>query len=164
MYYFGLSTAYTLKMRLYRITSPAYASDLQATGCLYTNGRWHYKGTRVLYTSEHISLAKLEVLANSIVIPKNQVLVTIDIPKITFVKEISAIELPINWWEFPYPNYLAEITETWINEGLFWAMKVPSAQSASEYNYLLNPLHAQHITAKIINIENIHFDKRLKQE
>jgi len=149
-------------MQLYRITSPIYANDLQGTGCLYTSGRWHYKGTRILYTSEHISLSKLEILANTPVIPKNQVLVTIEIPEKASIKELPATELPANWWQFPYPNLLADFTESWIKEGLFWIMKVPSAQSLTEYNYLLNPLHAQHALAKVKSIEAIHFDKRLK--
>ena len=149
-------------MQLYRITSPTYANDIQGTGCLYASGRWHYKGTRILYTSEYISLAKLEILANTPVIPKNQVLVTIEIPETALIKEITSNELPSGWWQFPYPNILADFTESWIKEGIYWIMKVPSAQSLTEWNYLLNPLHAQHALAKVINIEPIHFDKRLK--
>jgi len=149
-------------MRLYRITSATFARDLQGTGCLYTSGRWHYKGTRVLYTSEYISLAKLELLANSPVIPKNQVLVTIEIPDKATIKEMLAEKLPANWWQFPYPNLLADYTESWIKEDKYWIMKVPSAQSITEHNYLLNPLHGQHSLAKVVNVEDIHFDKRLK--
>ena len=149
-------------MLLYRITNPIYANDLQGTGCLYTSGRWHYKGTRILYTSEHISLSKLEILANTPVIPKNQVLVTLEVPEKASIKDLSAAELPVNWWQFPYPNVLADFTESWIKEDAFWIMKVPSAHSLTEFNYLLNPLHAQHALAKVISVEAIHFDKRLK--
>ncbi|NIJ55708.1 RES family NAD+ phosphorylase [Dyadobacter arcticus] len=149
-------------MRLYRIASPVYANDLSGIGCLYTSGRWHFKGTRILYTSEHISLSKLEILANSPVIPKNQVLVTIEIPDTAEVKEIISAELPDNWWDFPFSNALADITETWIIEGAYWILKVPSAQSSDEYNYLLNPSHQEHRAARIIKVEPIHFDKRLK--
>ena len=149
-------------MLLYRITSPSYANDLQGTGCLYTNGRWHYKGTRILYTSEHISLAKLELLANSSVIPKNQVLVTIKIPENVLINDLSSQQLPDYWYQFPYPTVLADLTELWIKEGKFWIMKVPSAQSLTEHNYLFNPLHLQHSLATVANVEAIHFDKRLK--
>lgn len=149
-------------MYLYSITNPAYANDPQGTGCIYTGGRWHYKGTRILYTSEHISLAKLEILANSSVIPRNQVLVTIQIPENADIREIAVTDLPDNWWHFPYPGALAQITESWVDEGLYWIMKVPSAQSVTEYNYLLNPLHPDHVSAKVIKIEDIRFDKRLK--
>jgi RES domain-containing protein len=149
-------------MRLYRIASAIYANDLSGTGCLYANGRWHFKGTRVLYTSEHISLAKLEVLANSPVIPKNQVLITIEIPDTASMTQVISSQLPTNWWEFPYSSSLATITEAWVQEGAYWIMKVPSAQSHEEYNYLLNPLHSEHPAARIVKVEPIHFDKRLK--
>ncbi|TLU98908.1 RES family NAD+ phosphorylase [Dyadobacter luticola] len=149
-------------MRLYRITSPAYANDLSGTGCMYTSGRWHFKGTRVLYTSEHISLSKLEILANSPIIPKNQVLVTIDIPDTATITHVLAAQLPANWWEFPYSTSLATISEAWIQEGKYWIMRVPSAQSFAEYNYLLNPLHPEHASARIVKVEPVHFDKRLK--
>jgi len=149
-------------MRLYRITSPAYASDLHGTGCMYTGGRWHYKGTRILYTSEHISLAKLEILANSSAIPRNQVLVTIEIPEGAVIRELAVEDLPDNWWHFPYPGALAQLTESWVDEKQHWVIKVPSAQSVTEYNYLLNPLHPDHVSAKVTNIEDIRFDKRLK--
>ncbi|MCF2486723.1 RES family NAD+ phosphorylase [Dyadobacter sp. CY347] len=149
-------------MLVFRITSRAYANDLQGTGCLYSGGRWHYKGTQILYTSEHVSLSKLEILANSSFIPKNQVLVTIEIPDNASILDIGQELLPDNWWHFPYPDALANLTEQWIDEGKFWIMKVPSAHSSKEFNYLFNPAHSDHMLAKIIRIEEMYFDKRLK--
>ncbi|HEV7349533.1 RES family NAD+ phosphorylase [Telluribacter sp.] len=149
-------------MQLYRITKSTYAHDLMATGCLFGNGRWHRRGTRVLYTSEHVSLAKLEVLANSVILPKNQVLVTIEIPDNATRKELKAEKLPKGWWSFPYPDFLANFTEQWIREGTNWVLKVPSAQSVNEFNYLLNPLHPEHHFAKVLKVEAIQFDQRLK--
>lgn len=149
-------------MLVFRITSRTYATDLQGTGCLYAAGRWHYKGTQILYTSEHVSLSKLEILANSSFIPKNQALVTIDLPDDASILEMEREKLPENWWQFPYPNTLADFTEQWIGQGQFWIMKVPSAHSFTEFSYLLNPLHPDHKLARIIRVEDIHFDKRLK--
>ena len=149
-------------MLLFRITSRTYANDLQGTGCLYSAGRWHYQGTQIVYTSEHVSLAKLEILANSSFIPRNQALVTIEILSNASILETHPDELPENWWQFPYPDSLAERTEQWVKEGKFWIMKVPSAHSFTEFNYLLNPFHPEHSSAKNIDVEDIHFDKRLK--
>ena len=149
-------------MLVFRITSKPYATDLLGTGCLYAGGRWHYKGTQILYTSEHVSLCKLEILANSPVIPKNQALVTIEIPDDASVLTFEQQALPDNWWQFPYPDTLASLTEQWIEQGKFWIMKVPSAHSFTEFNYLLNPMHPDHRMAEIIRVEDIHFDKRLK--
>ncbi|MCF0064056.1 RES family NAD+ phosphorylase [Dyadobacter chenwenxiniae] len=149
-------------MLVFRIASRAYASDLQGTGCLYSGGRWHYKGTQIVYTSEHVSLSKLEILANSPFIPKSQTLVTIEIPDEASILDVGKEPLPDNWWQFPYPDALANITEQWIGQGKFWIMKVPSAHSFNEFNYLLNPAHSDHKLAKVIRIEDIYFDKRLK--
>ena len=149
-------------MLLFRITSRTYADDLHGTGCLYSAGRWHYKGTQIVYTSEHVSLSKLEILANSSFIPKNQALVTIEIPENASVLETDIKKLPTNWFQFPYPDLLAELTEQWIEKKQFWIMKVPSAHSFTEFNYLLNPFHPEHTSAKIIRIEDVYFDKRLK--
>ncbi|MCE7066375.1 RES family NAD+ phosphorylase [Dyadobacter sp. CY326] len=149
-------------MLLFRITSRTYANDLQGTGCLYAAGRWHFKGTQIVYTSEHVSLSKLEILANSSFIPKNQALVTIEAPSDASVLETDLAKLPDNWWKFPYPDSLAEVTEQWIEEGRFWIMKVPSAHSFTEFNYLLNPFHTEHKSAKILRVEDVHFDGRLK--
>ncbi|MEM9859541.1 MAG: hypothetical protein AAF843_19460 [Bacteroidota bacterium] len=45
-------------MLVYRIGSQRGIRDLQGKGGLYVARRWHYKSTRILYTSSSISLAK----------------------------------------------------------------------------------------------------------
>lgn len=150
-------------MRLYRITNTKFASDLQGTGGLYGPGRWHREGTRLLYLAEHVSLAKLEVLANSRKPPKNQSLVTVDIPDDASIVDIKGEDLPVGWEKIPYLEELADIVERCIAEQKFWIMCVPSAQSPSEKNYLLNPLHPEHATLKLISVEAHPFDPRLKE-
>lgn len=65
-------------MLVYRIGNSQRIRDLKGTEGLYAAGRWHQKGRLILYTSSSISLAKLEVLANSIgKIPKRMALATL---------------------------------------------------------------------------------------
>ncbi len=91
-------------MRVYRITHQKRASDLQGTGGLYTSGRWHRKGSKILYTSQSIALAKLEVLANaSGKVPTKQVLVTLEFPDNSSKVIVNTGDLPKNWHRFPYP-------------------------------------------------------------
>lgn len=149
-------------MKLYRITKSKYANDLNGTGGLYGPGRWHREGTRLLYLAEHVSLAKLEVLVNSRKTPKNQSLVTVELPddaSITYVKQDS---LPPGWEKLPYMEELADITERWISEQKFWIVRVPSSQSPTEFNYLLNPLHPEHKNLTPVSVEPHTFDPRLK--
>ena len=149
-------------MTLYRITKNKFANDLSGTGGLYGAGRWHREGTRILYLAEHISLAKLEVLANSRKLPQNQSLVTVELPKDASIVHLDPHSLPQGWEDIPYFEELADISEKWIEEGKFWVMRVPSAQSPTEHNYLLNPLHPEHKTLTLVSIEPHLFDSRLK--
>ncbi|QKZ14533.1 RES family NAD+ phosphorylase [Spirosoma sp. KUDC1026] len=149
-------------MKLYRITATKYASDLTGTGGLFGPGRWHREGTRILYVAEYISLAKLEVLANSRVIPANQSLVTVEVPETASITAVDTDSLPSDWQKIPYLEELADITERWLSERQFWMMRVPSVHSPAEFNYLLNPLHPEHTTLKLLSIEPHGFDSRLK--
>lgn len=149
-------------MKLYRITKEKYAADLRGTGGLYEAGRWHWEGTQIVYTSEVVSLAKLEVLVHWTKTPTGLALVAIEVPDEASTLFISSNELPADWRELPYLPALADLTDRWIQAGEQWIMRVPSVHSPSEYNYLLNPLHPEHATLKLISIEPHPFDPRLK--
>lgn len=149
-------------MILYRIADNRYATDLTGSGGLFTPGRWHRRGTPLVYLTEHVSLAKLEVLANSPGLPQSRVLVTVSLPDSSSVLAIEETALLEGWQGWPYLEELADMAEQWIRERKFWIMRVPSAQSPSEYNYLLNPLHPEHATLKLISVEPHPFDPRLK--
>lgn len=149
-------------MKLYRITSAKYASDLNGTGGLHGPGRWHREGTRILYLAEHVSLAKVEMLGNSRKLPKNQSLVTVELPEQASIMYADSQDLPTGWEGIPYFEELADVAEKWIRECEFWVMRVPSAHSPVECNYLLNPLHPEHTTLRLVSIEPHLFDSRLK--
>lgn len=149
-------------MRLYRFGKQPYIQDLSGQGGLYHGGRWHQKGTQLLYTAEHLSLAKLETLANSPILPINYFALTLEAPGDSSIRHLEASELPTDWAGLPYPTELAALTEQWLREARFWLLRVPSAHSPTEYNYLLNPLHPAHQTLRIISLEPHPFDRRLK--
>jgi len=149
-------------MILHRIADDRYATDLTGSGGLFTPGRWHRRGTPLVYLTEHVSLAKLEVLANSPGLPQDRALVTVHLPDDSSILIVEPTTLPDGWQEWPYLDELADITEQWIREQKFWIMRVPSAQSPSEHNYLLNPLHPEHAMLKLVSIEPHPFDPRLK--
>ena len=149
-------------MKLYRITKEKYAADLRGMGGLYEAGRWHREGTQIVYTSEVVSLTKLEVLVHWKKTPTGLVLVTIEVPDDSTITHVELESLPPDWEKIPYMEELADITEQWIRERKFWIMRVPSAQSPTEFNYLLNPLHPEHATLKLVSIEPHPFDPRLK--
>ena len=150
-------------MKLYRIAKENYADDLRGMGGLYEAGRWHREGTQIVYTSEFVSLAMLEVLGHWKKTPVGLALVTIEVPDEASTLFVSANELPADWRELPYLPALADLTDRWIETGEQWIMRVPSTHSPSEFNYLLNPLHPEHTTLRLIRTEPHPFDPRLKQ-
>lgn len=151
-------------MLVYRIGNSRRIRDLQGTGGLYAAGRWHQKGRRVLYTSSSISLAKLEVLANSIgKIPGSMALASLSFPDDASILKIGIEDLPSDWNRYPYPASLSKISEQWLRDKKYWIMKVPSAQSPTEYNYLFNPEHPLHPALSIVEVRGEEFDRRLKK-
>lgn len=149
-------------MKLYRITKEKYAADLRGMGGLYEAGRWHREGIQLVYTSEVVSLAMLEVLGHWRKTPTGLSLATIDVPDEASMLFVAAGELPANWRVLPYLPALADLTDRWIGTEEHWIMRVPSIHSPTEFNYLLNPLHPEHATLKLISIEPHPFDPRLK--
>ncbi|UOQ81853.1 RES family NAD+ phosphorylase [Hymenobacter sp. 5414T-23] len=116
-------------MLLYRLGKAPYISDTSGQGGLYYGGRWHEIGTLILYTSEHLSLAKLEVLANSPTLPRNYFSLTLEVPDTASVRHVTLEELPSSWQQLPYPLELAQLTRAWIEQGQEWLMRVPSAHA-----------------------------------
>lgn len=149
-------------MLLYRISPTFYADDLTGTGGLFRSGRWHTVGTRIIYTSEHVSLTMLETLANWTRLPEDVSIVTLEIPDSASVYTVESNLLPNDWNVTPAPYTLAAFTEKWIEKRQDWLMRVPSIHSPTEFNYLLNPLHPEHKTLRVVSIESIIFDPRLK--
>ena len=149
-------------MKLYRLTETRFASDLTGTGGLYGPGRWHNEGTRLLYTAQHVSLAIVEVLANTEILPRDYSLVTFELPVTASIRQLTGDELPANRRDVPAPAALADFATIWIQQNQHWVLRVPSVQSPTEYNYLLNPLHPEHQTLKVVSIEPHPFHARLR--
>ncbi len=147
-------------MILYRITSKAYARDLSGTGAMMNGGRWNPKGIRMLYTSQSLSLAALEVIVNlsGEKITKNLYCVELEFPDQLPIEELT--QLPENWNAFPYSGETTEIGKAFIQSGRL-CLKVPSAIIPSEYNYLLNPLHDDFMKVRFLDARPFILDKRL---
>ncbi len=149
-------------MHVYRLSKADYIRDLTGTGGLYGSGRWHQQGTRILYTSQTLALAKLEVLANTQRIPRNYALLVLDIPDDIARKVLRVSELPPHWNHFPHPKALVAFTHDWIAEGRYLVMQVPSVHSPFEVNFLINPLHPEAARLQVVEVLPHDFDQRLK--
>ena len=151
-------------MLLYRIEKCAYRGIYPPIGSKFSDGRWNTKDMWVVYTSENIALAKLETLANSgNKVPKDRLLVVLEIREDAPLVEIKESDLPASWVESPYPRVLASIVKGVMDTGQFVGAIVPSAQSPREKNVLLFPAFPgfEHYVKKMDEVEE-YFDPRLK--
>ena len=86
-------------MIVYRLTNGEFVNDLSGTGAKLYGGRWNSIGFPALYTTEHISLAVLEVLVHikSYRRPLDYYLVTIELPEKEKYITIDQQKLKKNW-------------------------------------------------------------------
>jgi RES domain-containing protein len=65
-------------------------------GELYASGRWHRAPRRIVYTSESLALASLEILVHldPDLAPHDLVAIEIDVPAAVMVAQMSLAQLP----------------------------------------------------------------------
>jgi len=150
-------------MIVYRLSKQKYADDLSGIGAEIAGGRWNHKGTRVLYSSDSRALCAAEIAVHTPIglIPKDYVLITIEVPDEIFVQEVKPKELPENWRDFPCVGVTQKIGDKFIKERISLVLKVPSAVVQGDFNYLINPSHQDFNRIKIKNKELFNFDTRL---
>lgn len=126
-------------------------------------GRWNRRGVSVLYTSESVSLAAMEVLVNTPIesIPDDLQLLTLSVPEKVQPKQIDSNALPNNWSTWPAPDLLMDSGTEWIESKSSLMLKVPSAVISMEWNILINPGHPDFEMIRIEEIHDFRFDKRL---
>ena len=146
-------------MILYRITSKPHIRDLSGTGAMLFGGRWNPKGVRMFYTSESLSLAMLETVANlsGEHLNKNFHQVRLEMPDNLPLYQPT---LPSDWNVYPHGAGTVNAGAQFIQESHF-CMKVPSAIIPSEYNFLLNPMHEFFDEIKYLDSNPILIDRRL---
>ena len=148
-------------MIVYRLATETYKTDLSGNGAKLFGGRWNSVGIPVIYTTENISLAVLEILvrADLYTIPLTYHLINIEIPESIQPLIITSAKLKTVWKDdIGYTQWMGdEFMKS--NDSLF--LKVPSAVVDQENNFILNPKHADFKKVKIVAIKKIMFDKRL---
>ena len=149
-------------MLVYRLGVKQYIRDLSGTGARLYGGRWNHKGTSLLYTSQHCSLALLEVIVNTPqkLMPPNLQLLKLDIPDNISTITLSRDNLPENWRQYPAPDVLADIGSDWVAQNESVAFRVPSVLVPNEWNILLNPEHSLFSEISIKSISPFSIDLR----
>lgn len=150
-------------MLVYRISRTRFAQDLSGEGARLYGGRWNRKGVPCLYTASSISLAVLEFSVHVSVdeLPRALSITTIEVPE-TFLA-VKTEDLPGNWDQWPSPASTRDLGSKWLNEMKHLVIRVPSTVIQQEFNFLINPLHAEIKKVKIQDVRDFVFDVRIKK-
>lgn len=130
-------------MRLWRCVKRVHLDGAYSgRGAEETSGRWHTRGTRIVYASESPALAALEAVVNVGSVRRLIALYLLcpaDVPD-DAVADLSEDDLPADWNVYPHPPALQRLGDRWVGEEKGVALAVPSAVVPGR-NVLLNPKH-----------------------
>jgi RES domain-containing protein len=149
--------------RVYRIVRSCFAKrPFDGEGAYLFGGRWSSPGTRLVYTSEHASLAMIEyfVHIDASDPPKDLVLVSADVPDSVSRTTRNVRSLIASWRESPAPPEFAQIGDLFVRSGRAAILIVPSVLAPSETNWLINPAHPEFDRIQVNAPEPFLYDKR----
>ena len=139
------------------------ASAFTGEGARIFEGRWNSAGVPVVYCSENLALAALEILvhARPVVIrePFRAFRVSFDD---SLVSRIELKKLPKGWNLQPPSAVSKTIGDEWVRSNRSVVLSLPSMLVPLERTYLLNPKHADFWKIKIQEVGNFALDPRLR--
>ncbi|MFB6231519.1 MAG: RES family NAD+ phosphorylase [Salinibacter sp.] len=150
--------------RVWRIVKEKYAdSAFSGEGARRAGGRFNSPDNPVVYSSESLALAELEILVN---LPTDRLLSSYvafraEIPD-SRVEALDHTKLPEGWREDPVPDSVRKIGDQWLKSERSLALRVPSAVVPAEDNILINPEHPAFEEVKIEGPFDPEIDDRLQ--
>ncbi|HME72143.1 MAG TPA: RES family NAD+ phosphorylase [Myxococcota bacterium] len=150
--------------RAFRLLKRKHAAhSFDGEGARLFGGRWNRPGVAVVYASENLSLAALELLVHLEwgALLGHYVVCRVEFPE-SAVEELPAKGLPAHWRVSPAPPALQEIGTGWARARRSAVLRVPSAVIPLESNFLLNPDHPSFRRFVRTAPERFDFDPRLR--
>ena len=143
-------------MFLWRISN--YAT-LDGIGGTLQSARWHTKGKPIIYAADHPSSALLEMLVNidASLLPDTFQLLKITVPNTATLVHARA---QANW--LSDVSVSRQIGDQWLTRDSSLLLQVPSAILPHVFNTLINPQHPDAIHLKIVDVQHVPLDARLK--
>ncbi len=150
-------------MEVFRLSKEKYAHSLSGKGAAIQGGRWNSQGVEIIYSSANRSLAMAEIAVQVAYgnLPLNYMMITIHIPDTAPTQIIHSDVLNHDWNIFPEKRQTQLIGDKFIDENKALILKVPSAVTMGDYNYLINPRNKLFELVKIINVSPFTFDNRI---
>ena len=149
-------------MEVFRLARAAYKNKLDGKGAAIKGARWNSAGVEIIYTAANRSLAIAEVFVHltAATLPVDFYMLTIYIPDDVSMIKMSSSQLPFEWNRFPHPSSTQQIGNTFIRAAKHSVLQIPSAVIAGDFNYLINPNHAEFSKVHIIESARFMFDNR----
>jgi RES domain-containing protein len=148
----------------WRIVKEKHAkAAFSGEGARIFEGRWNSAGVRMVYCSEHLSLAALEILVHTQPVTLRD---KFRIFRVSWDEAImSAIDLrklPKGWNAQPPGLISKNIGDEWVHSGRSAVLVVPSVIVPLEKTFLLNPKHRDFGKIKIKDAGSFYLDPRLR--
>ena len=144
---------------MWRLTQPRFAPDLEGEGARLAGGRWNLAGVPVVYTSDSLALAALEVLVHLPGIERSRqhipdyIAIGLDVPDHLIADPGLLPDLPLHESQV--------LGDTWLRSANSLGLLVPSRVIPLERNVLLNPRHPAMAQVLVALSEPFVFDDRL---
>jgi RES domain-containing protein len=150
----------------WRIVKARHAANaFDGEGARRYGGRWNSIGTPMVYTSDYLATAVLELIVNMIdysAVFKKYNRIAVEIPS-RLITELDLEKLPVNWQDSPPPATTRMMGDNWIRDQVSAVLKAPSAILPQHYSYLINPHHPDFSKIKIDKPRPFKFDPRLRK-
>jgi len=148
----------------WRIAQREYWSTaFDGIGSKIAGSRWNSIGIPAVFLADTLALAQLETLVH---IPRKRLSeLDVGIALVEFdehlVVHVTDKDLPLDWRESPWPQNTQKLGDDWLQKRSSPILRLPSAVSPTDFNYLINPLHADFRKITIGPFHPFTFDSRL---
>lgn len=149
--------------RAWRIIRSGLASKaFDGGGAKRYPGRWNRQGVPLVYTSESLALATLEMLVH---LEDWQMMDQYKCIPVDFdencIQMLTSEEIPADWRDNPISPSTRLLGTEWVENQSTPVLKVPSSVIPEENNYLINPDHPDIGELTIGTPRPYNFDPRL---
>jgi RES domain-containing protein len=144
---------------LWRLYRAKHGPGLDGAGGLFSDGRWHQRGERVVYFGASAAIVVLERLARTDpdLLPTDLCLGAFEFTQPpSELKVESLVKLPPDWTQ--NESLTRRTGALWRSKHSSCLLVVPSAILPEETNFILNPLHKEATHLHLVQERPFQFD------
>jgi RES domain-containing protein len=139
------------------------AAAFSGEGARLFEGRWNSAGIPIVYCSEHLSLAALEILVHTQVVSIRDTFRAFRAAwDASMMISLDVKDLPTGWNMYPASIASKSVGNNWTKSGRSPVLSVPSVIVPLERTFLLNPKHSDFRKIKIKSAGVFVLDQRLR--